>query len=179
MSAAGDGLRANNDEDAEKGTITITGGTVNVTAGEDAVQAETTLRVEGGNLTLDSGGGSANSSQESGWGNPAHGANVDEGEDTVSMKGLKAGSDVTIAGGIIAIDSADDAVHSNGSITVSGGAITAASGDDGLHADATLTISGGEIDAHPVVTRAFEQAAPSSRSGPARSTWRPATTAST
>ncbi len=42
---------------------------MNVTAGEDAVQAETTLRVEGGNLTLNSGGGSANSSQQEGWGN--------------------------------------------------------------------------------------------------------------
>ena len=43
------------------------------------------------------------------------------------------------------MDSADDAVHSNGTITVSGGTFEISSGDDGFHADDTLTVTGGTI----------------------------------
>lgn len=69
-----------------------------------------------------------------------------------SFKGLKGAQSVYICGGDITIDSADDAVHSNGSVTVCGGSVTAATGDDGFHADADLLISGGTIS----VTQSYE-----------------------
>lgn len=50
-----------------------------------------------------------------------------------------------IADGAIAINSADDSVHSNDTIAISGGTLNLASGDDGVHADTSLTISGGTI----------------------------------
>lgn len=65
--------------------------------------------------------------------------------DTASTKGLKAGGALTVRGGTLAIDAADDALHSEDDITLSGGALELASGDDGAHADGALTVSGGTI----------------------------------
>jgi Carbohydrate-binding domain-containing protein Cthe_2159 len=135
VNAGGDGLQSNNDEDATKGYLLIEGGTLNITSGLDGIQAETQLTVNGGNINIVSGGGSA--------------VNYELEE---SAKGLKAVVDVTIAGGTIHIDSADDAIHSNNSVTINGGDITAASGDDGVHADTTLTMNSGSL----VITKAYE-----------------------
>ncbi len=150
INAGGDGLQANNDEDAEKGVIAIEGGVLVITAGQDAVQAETQLQVSGGELTLTTGGGSANAPQRGGWDNRGMGTTTTT--DAASAKGLKAGVDVSITGGVIAIDAYDDAIHSNGSLTLGGGELTLASGDDGLHADATLTVNDGTLS----ITKSYE-----------------------
>ena len=46
-----------------------------------------------------------------------------------------------ITGGTFSLDTADDALHSNGDISISGGTYTIATGDDGLHADNAVTIT--------------------------------------
>ncbi|MBI4788848.1 MAG: carbohydrate-binding domain-containing protein, partial [Chloroflexi bacterium] len=69
-----------------------------------------------------------------------------------SAKGIKGVTTVTIGGGTFTIDSADDAVHSNGGIVVNGGAFAIATGDDGMHADATLQVNGGDIK----ITKSYE-----------------------
>ena len=74
------------------------------------------------------------------------------GEDTTSIKGIKATADLTIRNGDFSIDSADDAVHSNSNVTIDGGTFTVATGDDGFHADDTLTVSEGTVD----VTKSYE-----------------------
>ncbi|MGO5028720.1 carbohydrate-binding domain-containing protein [Candidatus Agathobaculum pullicola] len=66
--------------------------------------------------------------------------------DTVSTKGLKAGTALTILGGSFTLDCADDAFHSNGDLAVSGGTAIIQTGDDAFHADGALTVSGGKID---------------------------------
>lgn len=66
--------------------------------------------------------------------------------DTVSTKGLKAGTALTILGGSFTLDCADDAFHANGDLTVSGGTVNLQTGDDAFHADSALTISDGDID---------------------------------
>ncbi len=63
-----------------------------------------------------------------------------------SAKGIKAGCDILISGGEFNIDSADDAVHSNGTVEISGGVFTISSGDDGVHSDTALVVSGGDFD---------------------------------
>ncbi|NGZ76436.1 carbohydrate-binding domain-containing protein [Saccharibacillus alkalitolerans] len=63
-----------------------------------------------------------------------------------SMKGIKAGTVLTINGGTFAIDSADDALHSNGSTEVTGGDLQISTGDDALHGETALTITDGTID---------------------------------
>lgn len=69
-----------------------------------------------------------------------------------SYKGLKAGTDLTVAGGQLAIDSADDAIHANGNITIHGGDFTLQSGDDGVHADGDLIVA----PAAMTITECFE-----------------------
>ncbi|MDK2981393.1 MAG: hypothetical protein PWQ55_1740 [Chloroflexota bacterium] len=143
-----DGIQASNDSDPEKGTVTISGGTIDITAGLDGIQAETDLMVSGGDLTILTGGGSANGPAQQNNGDPRGGMGMqDNTADTTSesMKALKAGVTLTVSGGSLTIDSADDALHSNDSLTVTGGQISIASGDDGLHADTNLTIDDGAI----------------------------------
>ena len=62
-----------------------------------------------------------------------------------SYKALKAATFLTVQNGTFVIDSADDALHTNGGMAIMDGAFTIASGDDGLHADQTITISGGTL----------------------------------
>lgn len=128
VAAQGDGLKSDNEEDATKGYIAVESGVLDITAGGDAITAQTDVLISGGEFTLSSGGGSGN------W--------VDE---TTSAKGIKGLVNVTIDGGVITVDAADDAIHSNDGITINGGVLTLATGDDGLHADSTLTINDGEI----------------------------------
>ena len=144
--AGADGMQSNNDEDPECGTVTIESGTIRITSGEDGIQAETRLVVHGGTIEVLSGGGSANNVGQ----NPVSGMEFpgrppSTATSLPSMKGLKAGMDLTITGGTILVDSAGDALHSNGTITIDGGTLTLASGDDAIHADAAVTVNGGQI----------------------------------
>lgn len=145
VNAGGDGIQANNDENVEKGYISIEGGTLNITAGLDGIQAQTSLLVSGGEITITTGGGSGEAISSAGMrGGRGMEGNLNKAAE--SAKGLKAGVDVTIVGGVIQISSLDDAIHSNDSITVNGGELLIASGDDGIHADTALTINGGDIN---------------------------------
>ena len=78
---------------------------------------------------------------------PANGQNTAapvEEADTISAKGIKASS-LTIQGGNLTADCADDALHSNGNLEIQGGTLELISGDDGIHADETVTILSGNI----------------------------------
>lgn len=145
VNAGGDGIKSTSSDGADLGWVKISGGTLNITCGEDGITAETDLDVSGGEINIVAGGGSENG--------PEHTESfgffeqeTDASSDEVSTKGLKGGSSVTISGGTISIDSADDSVHSNGTITVNGCTMTLASGDDGIHADTKLVINGGRIN---------------------------------
>lgn len=124
----GDAIRSTNDTDETLGWVSVSNSTLDLTAGEDGIQAETTLTISGGSYTVTSGGGSG----------------VQPSDDT-SAKGLKAGTALTLTGGTYTLDCSDDAIHSNGDMTVSGGSYTISTGDDALHADEALAVSGGEI----------------------------------
>jgi hypothetical protein len=135
ITAGGDGFKADEDEDATLGYVAIAAGTINITAGGDAISAETDLMITGGDFTLSTAGGST--------------ALINE---ELSAKGIKSGVSLTIDGGTFAIDSADDAIHTNGALAIGGGVFALATGDDGIHADAALTINGGEI----VIRQSYE-----------------------
>jgi len=156
ITAGSDGIQSSNDTDAEKGFVSIEGGDVNITAGLDGIQAATNLTIIAGAISITSGGGSANSSTQTGEGQPGRSMDMPDAANdssvTESMKGLKAGAVIAISGGEITIDSADDALNSNDNITISGGQILIASGDDGMHANTTLQIDEGEIS----ITQSYE-----------------------
>lgn len=48
---------------------------------------------------------------------------------------------LNLTGGTYTVNSADDAIHTNGSATLTGGTYTLSSGDDGIHADGELTVN--------------------------------------
>jgi len=128
VSAQGDGLKSDSAEDAAEGYISIENGVINVVSGGDAIQAETGVTITGGEIALSSGGGSNN------WIGEA-----------ASAKGIKAVVSVTIDGGSLTIDSADDALHSNGSLVINGGTFALSSGDDAVHADVSVEINDGDM----------------------------------
>jgi hypothetical protein len=130
VNSVGDGLKSDNDEEEDRGYISIEGGTIKVTSTKgDAVSAHTDLLVTGGTFTLTNGGGSN--------------AQRDE---NVSTKGLKAGVFIIIDDGNFTVNSSDDAIHSNHMIIINNGVYHLASGDDGIHADTSLEINDGTVD---------------------------------
>jgi hypothetical protein len=128
VSAQGDGLKSDEDADATKGYIAIEGGVIDINCGGDAIQGQTAVMITDGKFNLFSGGG--------------HNARIAE---STSAKGIKAGVSLRIDGGTFNIDSADDALHSNGSLVVNGGSFVLATGDDAMHADSTLQVNGGQF----------------------------------
>jgi hypothetical protein len=156
LNAGGDGIQSNNADDDTQGFVVIDGGVYSIKPANDGIQAESSLTVTGGTLQITTGGGSANAPVQAdnfrgGFGGGQWNA-ADTTEETVSMKALKSGKQLTIAGGDITIDAEDDAVHSNGNITVTAGSLFIQTGDDAIHTDTDLTISGGAI----TVTRSYE-----------------------
>ena len=157
LSAGKDGIHAENDDDPTLGYLYIGGGTFDIAAEGDGLSAGSCLLIEGGEFALQSGGGaSAAPEQSSQWsfgpGFNRQGSSASSSADSVSTKGIKAATGLTITGGSFSIDSADDALHSNDSLTVSGGSFEIASGDDGLHADGALLVSGGVVN----IARSYE-----------------------
>lgn len=69
INSGGDAIKSDNTTDTTKGWITINNGTFNLTATGDGIQAETDLLINGGTFTIETGGGSENSSSKSSsWG---------------------------------------------------------------------------------------------------------------
>jgi len=66
-------------------------------------------------------------------------------DSNTSAKAVKGVVCVAIDNGTFSINSADDAVHSNGEVVISGGTFSISSGDDGVHADSILSIDGCNI----------------------------------
>lgn len=69
-----------------------------------------------------------------------------ENTDAGSRKGLKASNAIVLRGGEFTLDTADDAIHCDGTVTIEDGVFSIRSADDGIHAEDELTINGGSID---------------------------------
>lgn len=131
VTAAADGMKSTNEDEDSLGYISISSGTFTITAGNDALQAETNIDIADGTFTLKCGGGSSYAVASD-----------------ASSKGIKGLASVDIDGGVFSIDSADDCIHSNGSIAIDGGSFALATysgAGDGIHADGSLTVNAGAI----------------------------------
>lgn len=126
-----DGIHSENADDTEKGYVYISGGTISITSGKDCIDASGMIDIKDGTFNLNAGGGSSENTT---------------GDDSESYKGVKADGVLTISGGTFAIDTLDDAIHSNADVTVTGGTFDISTGDDGIHADNNTVVSGGEIN---------------------------------
>lgn len=148
IDAKGDGLKSTNSEDTQLGYIAIEGGTINVIAKADGIQAETVLNIsQDANINIITNGEITSSKQNYGFsGFSSYQSTSSNSEDSKSSKGLKAGSEITVDGATIEIESADDSIHSNGIVVIHKGTINVSSGDDGIHADTNIVINDGNID---------------------------------
>ncbi|MCH5324675.1 MAG: carbohydrate-binding domain-containing protein [Eubacterium sp.] len=167
LDCGGDGLKSTKSDNAALGYILIDGGAFDITAGSDAVQAETDLTVNGGEFKVVTSGGSAGvvHTDNGGFGGGRFDGFSMGGDDPFdfdsmtdssgntanSTKAFKAGGKITVNGGTFNIDSADDAFHSV-NVTVKGGTFEVATGDDAFHADEKMVISGGDIN----ITSSYE-----------------------
>lgn len=140
-----DGINSENADDTSLGFIYIAGGTFRITSDGDGMDASAYLTILDCNATIKSGGGASNAEKKQEEFGRMEDASSSTDSDTASAKGIKAGGNLTISGGTLSLDCADDAVHSNADISISNGNLTIATGDDGIHADSSLKISGGTI----------------------------------
>ena len=156
-------IHCENSDDAAKGFVYISGGTIKAEAEGDGIAASAYMQIESGTIDLLVGGGSENGSKahsdhfggfmgggpgggRPGGMGPGNSQTTETDENSTSMKGLKAANSMLISGGNITINSADDAIHSDVSLTINGGIFTIASGDDAIQAEDTLTVTAGKID---------------------------------
>ncbi|WP_130840680.1 carbohydrate-binding domain-containing protein [Corynebacterium neomassiliense] len=129
VNSAGDALKSDQDEDATKGYVNITGGTIKLTTtAGDGIDATTDVIITGGDLDISAGGGAA----------------AGKNEDS-STKGIKGGVYVIVDGGTVNVDSGDDAIHAKGGVRLSSGDLTLATGDDGVHAEVAAIFDGADV----------------------------------
>ncbi|MBR4467096.1 MAG: carbohydrate-binding domain-containing protein [Clostridia bacterium] len=131
-------------KNVQHGTVTLTGGTIELYACSDGIDAAYDASVSG-EVSLKIATGSASSYTK--------GSASDS-----SCKGIKAANEILVSGGVIEIEASDDGLHANagttlengasglGNVTISGGSLTVKASDDGVHADAVLTIEGGNLN---------------------------------
>lgn len=131
ITAGGDAVKASpdtgdteNPDTTSLGNVTISGGTLTLNATGDGIQADGDLTISGGTFHVKTNGGHTTALTD----------------DSASCKGFKAGKTLTVTGGTLTVDSADDALHASTDVTISGGTLTLATGDDGVHADNDLVI---------------------------------------
>lgn len=131
ITAGGDAVKASpdtgdteNPDTTSLGNVTISGGTLTLNATGEGVQADGDLTISGGTFYVKTNGGHTTALTD----------------DSASCKGFKAGKTLTVTGGTLTVDSADDALHAGTDVTISGGTLTLATGDDGAHADNDLVI---------------------------------------
>lgn len=150
ITAGKDGIHAENADDAAKGCLYIEDGSFVIDAKGDAISATGALQIDDGSYTLTAGGGSAAVTMKSGdMMRPFDQTETDDtketvsSDDTVSCKGIKTDSALTVNGGTYTLDTADDALHADGDVTISGGEWVIHTGDDGIHSDCAVVIQAG------------------------------------
>lgn len=144
--AEGDGLKSDN-EDADTGNLTITGGTFTITAGDDGAQATTTAAIQDGSLTIEAGGDGIHAD----WN-----LNIDGGTIDIlgSEEGLEAGF-ITINDGTIHIVSTDDGINVSEPddipnpglylLSINGGYVVVNAEGDGLDSNGSITMTAGTV----------------------------------
>ena len=171
ISSAGDALKTENSDISSKGnqrgTVTISGGTLELYAGCDGIDASYDVVISGeASILIKTNSYSSytaaslkttTTSTSSGYGRFGM-SSGNSNKSAESSKGIKADNQIAISGGTIEIYCKDDGIHANsdnalennetplGNITISGGSIQITAADDAVHADGTLQIDGGYLN---------------------------------
>ena len=108
------GISANDD-------LVITGGTITISAVDDAIHANDSIRIKDAAITVTAGDDGLLTTNE-----------VENGY-------------LYIESGTLDITASGDGIHTTGDITVAGGEINISAGDDGIHSDASVFVQSGTI----------------------------------
>ena len=108
------GISANDD-------LVIAGGTITISAVDDAIHANDSIRIKDAAITVTAGDDGLLTSNE-----------VENGY-------------LYIESGTLDITASGDGIHTTGDITVAGGEINISAGDDGIHSDASVLVQSGTI----------------------------------
>lgn len=136
-----------------KDDVKFNSGTYRITANDDAIRGKDSVYIVNGDFVIESGAEVMKSTnvQDQGKGFIL----IENGNFSLTSKaakGLKATKNLLIYGGNFAINTYDDAIHSDNYISLIDGTINISAGDDGIHANAELIIDGGNI----TISRAYE-----------------------
>ena len=108
------GISANDD-------LVITGGTITISAVEDAIHVNDSIRIKDAAITVTAGDDGLLTSNE-----------VENGY-------------LYIESGTLDITASGDGIHTTGDVTVAGGETNISAGDDGIHSDASVFVQSGTI----------------------------------
>lgn len=155
ITSGGDGIKCDH-ENEEKGFIVFEATAISITSEGDGISASSALFMNDTDVQIISGGGSE-TVQYAGEQMPGAGGrggrngfmenqNAQVTADAASTKAIKTGTKLIINGGSFVLDSADDAVHSDGDIIIEDGVFVIATGDDAIHADKNLTLNPERIE---------------------------------
>jgi len=143
-----------------KGTLTISAGTIELNAQDDAITANETLLINGGDINISTSYEGLESAEVIINGGTIHLVALDDGINTCTgtvayVDGPTGnmtqddGSTLTITGGTIFLSALGDGVDSNGTITMSGGTLIAygptANNNGTLDYNKSFTLTGGTI----------------------------------
>lgn len=149
----GDGLKSDHEEDLTKGYVLVTGGTVDITAGDDGVQAQTDTVITGGRITVDAADDGVKGETILSVG----GGTITVTESTEAMEAANIG----IFDGTIDLTASDDGINASGNAstatTSEQGAAAGALQDPpaGAPSDAAVEMPAGEMPAGEIPAGEF------------------------
>lgn len=146
VTAQKDGFHAEVSDDDTVGLVYVCGGTFDVHAGSDGLQATTFLQIDGGTLSIETAEGLEATYVQVNGGSVAI-STSDDGINATTKSASLGTPTIEIRGGDVAIDMAQgdtDALDVNGNLIVSGGSV-AITGQSAFDFDGTSSFTGGTI----------------------------------
>ncbi len=150
VQSGGDALKSDKENDGSTGMIQIEKGNFSLDASSgDAIASTGEISISDGTFDIITATGAVISSgsgtggMQPPGGRPGGSSGGYSG--LTSEKAIKAGTSLEIIKGTFKINSADDAIHSDGEVVIRNGELTIASGDDAIHADKSVTFEDGNL----------------------------------
>lgn len=169
VTAGGDGVKADNTTDADRGWVLVDGAEVTVDAGDDGVKGEQGLQVSSGAVTVTSSVEGMESAAILITGGTVDVTASDDGLNATAVEGVEGGTEsddgslLQVSGGTVTVVAGTDGLDVNGSAELLGGAITITSAANGMESpvdvNGELTLDGATVSANGTAITSADQLA--------------------